>query len=97
MPRRRHSVQHGLFRIWGLEINLNTVITTVLGSLACSGIALCFYYIHTGFVLFSKMEADVPKLERELHRLSVQYPPLIAPNFNASVNTPAAATTPTKP
>jgi len=97
MPRHRHAVQHGLFRIWDLEINVNSVLTTIFGSLACTLLTWALLSIHTLFATFSKMEADVPKLERELHRLAIQYPPLVAPNFNASVNTPAAAATPTKP
>lgn len=82
---------------WHLTVNLNSVLTAVFGSIACTLAGLALAGVIHIYGLFKVMVADVPVLEKELHRLSVEYPPLVKPNFTASVlpsPVPGAAPTP---
>lgn len=91
---RKRKRQRGLWHVWGFEVNLNTVLTTVLGSLACSGVAACLYGMHTIMTNIRVMERDVPVMEQTLKRLTRDYPVLAKPSFSASVNAPPPQGTP---
>jgi hypothetical protein len=97
MPRKKkNEPQKGLWTIFGLKVNLNSVLTAVFGSVACTLVGWMLLSIHnfmgTAKVMMETvpiMTKDVRLVEKELRRLANEYPPLPPAHFDASLKTPA--------
>jgi hypothetical protein len=82
MPQKRKTTQHGLFTIFGATINLNSVLTAVVGTGACMALT---YVIHTininsGYIRsIPQLQEDVLVIKKEQARISKEYSPPVAP------------------
>ncbi len=78
---KRKSKQH-LFTIFGLEVNLSAVLTTVVGSLSWLLITTGLKWVHDIKVTLSAVPAlveDVREVKKEQGRIKKQYSPEIRP------------------
>lgn len=69
--RRPSRLQHGLFTIFGFTINLNTIITTVLGMIACTLLGMCWKWMHDTY----KLVKAIPSIQAEQARVAREYHP----------------------
>jgi hypothetical protein len=103
MPRKNKTIKHGLFTIFGLTINLNTIVTTVLGSILCVICGWGLVSVRNIGRTIVRMETEVPRMEEDVRilektfkRLAEEYPPLPKSGFNASISSaqPVPSATP---
>jgi hypothetical protein len=88
MPKhKRKEFQHGLFHMFGVTINVNTIVTTVLGSI-CIGMVSCgVKWVHDVKDATNKipaMEAQITNITQEQKRVRREYHPETRPSPAAS-------------
>lgn len=82
MPRKKKHT--GLFKLFGLEINMNTIVTSLIGAASLYFITSIYHTVNTNVTNIKQ----IPKIIEEQARLKAEYHPEIHPDLPYKFATP---------